>query len=132
MNDGDQDYDEDIPKQVRKRKRRRDNRKPYMLYPEDDFKNNWDLFITVILLLTCVVTPIRIAFYESDDVLWTAINYTIDFCFLVDMIVSFNSASYDEDFKILDNRARISCDYLKGWFLIDLLSIFPFTPIAEA
>lgn len=84
------------------------------------------------MILTCIVTPVRIAFYESDDVQWQIINYTIDFLFFSDMVVSFNSAFYDEDFKIVDGRGIIAIGYLRGWFLIDLLSIFPFTPIAES
>lgn len=84
------------------------------------------------MILTCIVTPVRIAFYESDDVQWQIINYTIDFLFFSDMVVSFNSAFYDEDFKIVDSRGIIAIGYLRGWFLIDLLSIFPFTPIAES
>lgn len=116
----------------RRRRRNRENRKMYVIYPEDSFKNNWDLFITFILIMTCIVTPIRIAFYESDDLKWTVINYTIDGLFFIDIIVSFSSAFYDEDFKIIDNRCIIAKEYFRGWFLIDLLSIFPFTPIAEA
>ena len=127
--DGLGDYDDDIPKQIKRKKRRRENRKACMLYPEDDFKNNWDLFITMILILTCIVTPVRIAFYEEDDVSWTIINYTIDFFFFIDIVVSFNSAFYDEDFRIVDSRRIISRDYVRGWFLIDLLSIFPFQPL---
>ena len=86
----------------------------------------------MILIMTCIVTPIRIAFYESDDLKWTIINYTIDGLFFVDIIVSFSSAFYNEDFKIVDDRCIIVKEYMRGWFLIDLLSIFPFTPIAEA
>ena len=92
----------------RGKKRRRDNRKICILYPEDNFKNNWDLFITLILILTCIVTPIRIAFYESDDLEWQIINYMIDSFFFFDILVSFNSAFYDEDFKICDSRCIIS------------------------
>ena len=40
-----------------KRMRARDDRKPWLIYPEDEWKANWDLFITVVLIYTCIVTP---------------------------------------------------------------------------
>ena len=52
--------------------------------------------------------------------------------FLIDIIVSYPTAFYDDDFKIVDDRCIIATEYIRGWFLIDLLSIFPFTLIAEA
>jgi len=124
------DLDSEIPTK-KKGKRRRENRKPYLIYPEDSFKQTWDLYIAIVLVTTCLITPVRIAFFETDDLTWTIINYVIDFFFFIDMIVSFSTCFYDEDFQIHDSRKEIAGDYLRGWFLIDLLSIFPFTPIAR-
>ena len=33
---------------------------------------------------------------------------------------------YDDDLKLVDDRRRISYDYITGWFLIDLVCIIPF------
>lgn len=41
------------------------------------------------------------------------------------MIVIFNSAYYDDEFHIVEDRQQIAVNYLKSWFLIDFLSIFP-------
>jgi hypothetical protein len=79
------------------------------------------------LLISCLLTPFRIAFGEIEDPLeWIIINYTIDACFLVDIFVIFNSAFYDSEFLVVEDRKVIAKDYLKGWFLIDLLAIIPF------
>ena len=110
-----------------KRMRQRDNRKPCLIYPEDKGKQNWDIIMAGLLLFTCMVTPARIAFSE-DDILWTCINYTVDFLFLCDIIVIFFTAFYDEDFVIHESRWVIAKNYIKsGWFFIDVLAIFPFT-----
>lgn len=54
-------------------------------------------------------------------------NNAIDILFLCDMFVIFNSAFYDEEsYKMTENRNEIACAYLKGWFIIDLVSILPF------
>ena len=76
------------------------------------------------LIFTCLSTPYLISF-ESDSVGWRVINYSIDACFLVDICFSFNQAYYDEDFVIIEDRKIIGCNYIKGWFSIDLIAIIP-------
>ena len=110
----------------------RENRSAWMIYPEDRFKELWDSLMAFVLIVTCFVTPIRIAFYTKDDLIWVMINYTIDMLFLTDIVVIFNTAFYDDDFQMIENRKDIACFYLKGWFIIDVLSIFPLAEIANA
>lgn len=42
----------------------RKQKKACLLYPEDPIKKYWDFYITIILLISCVTTPLRIAFGE--------------------------------------------------------------------
>ena len=110
-----------------KRMRQRDNRKPCLIYPEDQGKQNWDILMAGLLLFTCMVTPYRIAFSE-DDIVWTIVNYSVDFLFLCDIIVIFFTAFYDDDFVIHEDRWVIAKNYFKsGWIFVDVLAIFPFT-----
>ena len=44
------------------RMRERKNKVKFLLYPEDPFKENWDFFIILILIVTCITTPLRITF----------------------------------------------------------------------
>ena len=108
--------------------RERKNKKKWLLYPEDPYKTYWDLFITIILLISCLTTPFRIAFGEDieDPIEWLFINNTIDILFLVDIFVNFFSAYYDNEFIIVEDRKQIARDYLTGWFTIDILAIIPF------
>ena len=75
-----------------------------MIYPEDEWKANWDLFITVILIYTCVITPHNIAFRDESTMGQRISMYIIDGLFLVDILIVFNSVVLDEDFKTIDNR----------------------------
>ena len=97
-----------IEKEKIERMRHRENKKKFMLYPEDAITDNWQLFITMILLITCIIVPFRIAFFTTDDFTWQTINNSIDFMFLMDIIIIFNTAYYDEDFKIVENRKEIA------------------------
>ena len=83
--------------------RRRDNRRACMFYPEDQRKANWDLYVTIILIFTCLSTPYLISF-ENDSKDWKIINYLIDGCFLIDIFFNFNQAYYDDDFVIIEDR----------------------------
>ena len=104
----------------------RKNKKFCLLYPEDPPKKYWDFYITIILLISCVLTPLRIAFGETKDPIeWMIINNFIDICFFMDMIVVFCSAYYNSEYIIVEDRVLIAKDYIKSWFLIDFISIFP-------
>jgi potassium voltage-gated channel Eag-related subfamily H member 8 len=108
--------------------RHRNNRKRFLIYPEDQPKVFWDLFITLILLISCLLTPFNLAFGElnNDPIEWIIINYTIDTCFLIDIFIIFNSAFYDSEFIVVEDRKIIAKEYLRSWFIIDLLAIIPF------
>ena len=46
--------------------------------------------------------------------------------FFIDIIIIFNTALTTEDFETIDDHKQIAIHYLKGWFWIDLIAIFPF------
>ena len=75
-----------------------------MLYPHYVGYATWDVFINGILIFSCVVTPLQIALFEDMSSGWTAINWIIDGLFLIDIIVNFNAAYYDDDFVLIDDR----------------------------
>lgn len=80
-------------------------RKPWLIYPEDTFKVYWDLFITIVLLATCLLTPLRIAFAPKDEgSTMIFISYAIDFAFFIDMIIIFNTADYDDEYQIIEDK----------------------------
>lgn len=63
---------------------------------------------------------------------WNIALYLIDFLFFIDIIVCFNSALQDDDFKTIDDRKVIALEYISGWFLLDLFAILPLSEIMMA
>ena len=53
-------------------------------------------------------------------------NYIIDILFFFDIIINFNSVIQDTQFNYISDRKEIAKIYLKGWFIVDVVSIFPF------
>ena len=45
--------------------------------------------------------------------------------FGMDILVSFDTALIGDEDELIEDRKLIAKDYLKGWFLIDLLSTVP-------
>ena len=85
-----------------------------------------------VLLYSCLATPVELALFEETMGTFQVLNYIADAFFFVDIFVCFNSMIYNEDFEIISDRATIVKTYLKGWFLIDLIAIFPFSLIFGA
>ena len=125
------ELDNDIPMDMDenderfRRMTKREDAKSFIIYPENSSKASWDLFMAIVLVFTCVVTPLHICFGEGGNA-WKVTNYTVDFLFLVDMVLIFLTAYHTEDFVLVDDHKTIACEYLQGWFLIDALAIIPF------
>ena len=81
--------------------------------------------MTFILLITCMQTPYIIAFVPDEPLGLKIFNYAIDGLFFVDIIVIFNTVFYDNDITVVDNHKAIAINYLRGWFMVDLLAIIP-------
>lgn len=110
----------------------RKNPKYCLIYPENKKKAVWDFFMTLILFVACITTPIDIAFTQiSNEESIKIFNHVLEALFFIDMIVIFNSACYDEDLDIIEDRKVIACNYLSSWFTIDLLGIIPFELILK-
>ena len=41
--------------------------KNFLIDPTNDMKINWDIFITAVLLFSCIVTPVQIAVFDELD-----------------------------------------------------------------
>ena len=80
---------------------------------------------------TAFVTPFEISFLDDDtagDGLFIC-NRLIDFIFICDIVLVFFlpfRAPVDKGGVWVYSSKKIAKNYLKGWFLVDLISTFPF------
>jgi hypothetical protein len=89
----------------------------------------WDGITMLALVYTALFTPYEVAFMGSppsftDEVF--LLNRAIDFVFLVDSLLQFFLATAVSDKfgdRWITNHYAIMVHYLKGWFLIDVVSI---------
>jgi len=66
--------------------------KTCILYPQDTFKTFWDIFISIVLLISCFTAPFDIAFPEIESKSYLLISKGIDLLFLLDIFINFFSA----------------------------------------
>ena len=78
-------------------------------------------------MYTAFITPIRITFYEEDNSFaWIFVDYLIDSLFIIDIIITLNSAFYRSENEFISSRKAVILNYLKTWFVLDILALFPF------
>lgn len=100
----------------------RKNKKQCMIYPEDKLKIVWDFLMLICLVITCIKAPLDVVFINNQNFV---LRHTVDAIFLVDIFIIFNSAYYNADYDLVQDRKQIATNYIKSWFLIDLLTIVP-------
>ena len=77
-----------------------------MIYPDNVLKDYWDTLINILLLSSCIYVPYNISFPpQSVDEEFRAdmAIYIMDSLFLFDIILTFFTVIYDDDFQIDDN-----------------------------
>eukprot|EP00892_Ulva_mutabilis_P006693 jgi/Ulvmu1/4396/UM002_0121.1 len=87
---------------------------------------SWDFVTSVALLYVAVAVPPQVAFanIQMYSPLWW-IGSSVDMIFLIDLILRFTLPYAHQDAWITDSYT-IARNYIRSWFFLDLVSIFPF------
>jgi len=74
--------------------------------------------------------PLALSF-NIDTPTLTLIDYIINGCFILDILIQFNTAIYING-KLQLSRIQVSKQYLQCWFWVDLISSFPYDLIFDS
>ncbi|KDO19883.1 hypothetical protein SPRG_14726 [Saprolegnia parasitica CBS 223.65] len=100
------------------------------IHPHSTFMRNWDVLSIVLLFYTAVMTPFETAFLTPGFGTLFALNTLVDLCFFLDMLLRFFLVYFDANNNMWITDAKlIVYHYLRGWFLIDFVSVLPFNTI---
>ena len=81
------------------------------------------ILIISLLIWTAIYVPYRLAFIDQASFWLFTHECIMDGIFLFDIVFNFFTAYYDQNNNVLiTDRRIITKNYLKSWFLIDLLS----------
>lgn len=66
---------------------------PRTIHPFSEFRWNWDIFLTFMLILTLVFQPLQIAFYSDSMAHLTSalVNASLSFVFFIDILLNFRT-----------------------------------------
>lgn len=92
----------------------------------------WDVVMAILVAVTAIIVPMRIAFDIENSVFFTVTDRMSDGLFLLDMVLSFFTTYLDETGVEVMDRHEIRKYYVKTTFLIDLLATVPFDFIFES
>jgi hypothetical protein len=94
----------------------------------------WDFTSFAMLFFTAVVTPVEVVFTRDGDPGWFFLNLLVNLFFFCDLILNFFMA-YQEDAnkgtQWVTDRRLIIRHYVRTWFVLDLLTVVPFSMIAK-
>jgi hypothetical protein len=103
---------------------------PYVINPEQNqLLGKWDQVTIVALVFVALVTPVEVGMMETKLDALFVINRVVDAVFGFDMFLQFFimypiKTNFGNSME--GNHCRIIRRYLRGWFLIDFLSIQQF------
>jgi hypothetical protein len=98
-----------------------------VLNPRSEAIRKWAIFILILIMLTGIITPFDIAFFEPEFGGIFIFNRIVDFIFILDIIINFHLSFTDSKSGLpVVSRTLIRKEYMRVWFWVDLLGVIPF------
>lgn len=99
----------------------------FMLHPHSPFRLVYDKIYACALLFTVIEVPTRLCFeYDVGRSILFLIMVLSNIFFIADVFFHFRFAYFDAENKLVDSPRAVALRYLKGGFVIDVLSSIPF------
>ena len=104
--------------------------------PNSKFCLLFDLVLFCLTIIYSIIVPYYLANYikidkNNDRFFFHSINYFLDVYYLIDIILSLFKAFYNFDEQLIKNSKLIVINYIKSWFLTDLIEAIPFYSIFQ-
>ena len=84
------------------------------------------MIVVILLLYTAGLVPYFTCFVDEITEMHFYFDLFVDFMFFVDIILSFFTAYETKPGVWEFRKSKIACNYIKGFFFIDLLTTLPF------
>ncbi|CAK4155438.1 unnamed protein product [Aphanomyces euteiches] len=102
----------------------------FLISPDSKVYKCWQLILVAIIYYQVVAIPYVLAFTTSDtNPLDDSVSLATSAIFLLDIVLNFFTAIADPEKGLITNRRDIAIRYLRGWFLLDIISAIPIDAI---
>ncbi|XP_040563458.1 potassium voltage-gated channel protein eag isoform X2 [Lepeophtheirus salmonis] len=101
---------------------------PHILLHYCAFKAIWDWIILFLTFYTAIMVPYNVALKNktSEDVSLLVVDSIVDVIFFIDIVLNFHTTYVGAGGEVVSDPKVIRLNYLKSWFVIDLLSCLPY------
>ena len=112
--------------------------KNHRLLPPSSMSPNkvvWDMFVIVLVLINCYMTPLELCFRSFQEYVETpggiafrVADHIIDFFFFVDIVINFRTTYFDDDGELVVDYKLLARTYMwrpPYWFWMDLVGTIP-------
>ena len=113
-----------------------DSRKAFadrlIIDPGHPFKVKWDLLIGFLIIYSIIAIPYTLCFDVPQNAFLDVQDIIFYIFFTMDIFIAFRTAFEDPKTELLIVSPKsIAKNYLKGWFVIDFGSVFPFEALGS-
>ncbi|KAG8196576.1 hypothetical protein JTE90_003588 [Oedothorax gibbosus] len=101
---------------------------PHILLHYCAFKAIWDWVILCLTFYTAIMVPYNVAFKNktSEDVSLLVLDSIVDVIFFIDIVLNFHTTFVGPGGEVVSDPKIIRMNYMRSWFVIDLLSCLPY------
>ena len=95
--------------------------------PDGSPKQIWDFALMLFIFWSVLSVPYYICFKIEVTGIWKIFEYITDVFFAIDIAINFFTGVYNSNSNVVNYEWKtIANTYLKGWFVIDIVSTLPF------
>ena len=105
------------------------------IFPDSSFKTAWDCMGFIFIVYQSIMIPYNLCFGVHPEGGMIVFDTIIDCFFIIDIcnitlnlaniVITFNTGFYQKGIVVMIRR-EIVANYLKTWFLLDLIASFPY------
>ncbi|XP_077408205.1 voltage-gated delayed rectifier potassium channel KCNH5-like isoform X1 [Vanacampus margaritifer] len=100
---------------------------PHIILHYCTFKTTWDWVILILTFYTAIMVPYNVSFRtRQNNLVWLVLDSIVDVIFLVDIVLNFHTTFVGPAGEVISDARLIRMNYVKTWFVIDLLSCLPY------
>ncbi|KAL4438790.1 hypothetical protein ABPG74_013463 [Tetrahymena malaccensis] len=102
-----------------------------LIKPNSQIHKIWSPILLCLVFYSATILPYRIAFQDDIPYGWDIFDYVIDGLFWIDLVINMFSTYYDDDNQLVKSRKVVVLNYLKSWFIVDLICCIPIDLLVE-
>ncbi|XP_042247422.1 potassium voltage-gated channel subfamily H member 5-like isoform X2 [Thunnus thynnus] len=100
---------------------------PHIILHYCTFKTTWDWVILILTFYTAIMVPYNVSFKtKQNNLAWLVLDSIVDVIFLIDIVLNFHTTFVGPAGEVISDAKLIRMNYVKTWFVIDLLSCLPY------